>query len=146
MMVAMSNSELTDDVIDFLTAGTRTGKVGFVARDGRALVAPIWFIVDDGQLVFNTGSATAKGRALQRDPRITLLVDDERPPFSFVQVQGVATVGDDHDELLDTATRIAERYMGAELAGQYGRRNAVPGELVVRLTPTKVIAHFAVAD
>lgn len=142
----MGDAELSDSVVAFLSAGTRTGKVAFVAGDGRALVAPIWFLVEDGQLVFNTGADTAKGRALVRDPRITLLVDDELPPYSFVQVQGTASLGQDPADLLDTATRIAARYMGPDLAEKYGRRNAVPGELVVRIKPTKVIAAFDVAD
>ncbi|TGD88455.1 PPOX class F420-dependent oxidoreductase [Mycolicibacterium sp. CH28] len=137
---------LSDDVIAFLSEGTRTGKLGYVAGDGRPLVAPIWFIVDGQQLVFNTGKETAKGRALRRDPRVVICVDDQRPPFSFVQVQGTAEIGEDEDELLDTATRIGGRYMGAERAEEFGRRNAVPGELVVRVTPTKVIKAFDVAN
>ncbi|MGK2868039.1 MAG: PPOX class F420-dependent oxidoreductase, partial [Mycobacterium sp.] len=100
----------------------------------------------DGKLVFNTGVDTAKGRALRRDPRVVLVVDDERPPFSFVQVQGTVELSEDDPDLLGTATRIAGRYMGADKADEYGRRNGVAGELVVRITPTKVIASFDVAD
>ena len=138
--------ELTQDVIDFLSDGTRTAKLGYVAADGRPLVAPVWFIVDGNQLVFNTGKEAAKGRAISRDPRVVICVDDQSPPFSFVQVQGVASTSEDPDELLDTATRIGGRYMGADRAEEFGRRNATPGELVVRVTPTKVIAGFDVAD
>lgn len=75
----MSTAELTDEVVEFLSAGTRTGKIAWVSKDGRALVTPIWFIVEDGALVFNTGENTSKGRALQRDPRAAIVVDDERP-------------------------------------------------------------------
>ena len=139
-------SELTDDVIEFLAAGTRTGKLGFVAADGRPLVAPVWFIVDGRELVFNTGKDTAKGRALLRDPRMVLCVDDERPPFSFVQIQGEATLSEDPEELIATATRIGGRYMGADRAQEFGRRNGVPGELVVRVRPTKIIKAFNLAD
>ncbi|MDY6997727.1 MAG: PPOX class F420-dependent oxidoreductase [Actinomycetota bacterium] len=139
-------TELGDDVVAFLSEGTRTAKLGYVARDGRPLVAPVWFYVDGNQLVFNTGRDTAKGRALQRDPRVVVCVDDERPPFSFVQIQGEATLGEDPAELLETATRLGGRYMGADRAEEYGRRNGVPGELVVRVTPTKVITAFNLAD
>ena len=142
----MASNSLSDEVTAFLSEGTRTGKLGYVAADGRPLIAPVWFLVDGGQLVFNTGRDTAKGLALQRDPRVVLLVDDEQPPFSFVQVQGTAVLADDDPGLLEIATRIATRYMGEELGPQYGKRNAVPGELVVRITPTKVIAAFDVAD
>jgi PPOX class probable F420-dependent enzyme len=138
--------ELTEEVIAFLSDGTRTAKLGYVAADGRPLVAPVWFIVDGNQLVFNTGKHGAKGRALSRDHRVVVCVDDQSPPFSFVQVQGIASTSEDPDELLDTATRIAGRYVGADRAEAYGRRNGVPGELVVRITPTKVIAGFNVAD
>ncbi|MGV9826892.1 PPOX class F420-dependent oxidoreductase [Gordonia sp. NPDC003429] len=142
----MAGPELTPEVVEFLQSGTRTGKLAFVAADGRPLVAPVWFVVEGSELVFNTGAGTAKGRALHRDPRATLLVDDERPPFSYVQVQGTVTVSEDPAELLRTATVIAARYMGPDLAEQYGRRNGVPGELVVRLRPTKVLAAFDIAE
>lgn len=138
--------ELSDDVIAFLSEGTRTAVLSWVAADGRPLSAPVWFIVDDGELVFNTGKDTAKGRALARDSRVVLCIHDDTPPFSFVQVQGVATVSEDPDELLGTATRIGGRYMGADRAEEFGRRNGVPGELVVRVKPTKVHAAFGVAD
>jgi PPOX class probable F420-dependent enzyme len=126
----------------FLLAGTRTGKLSYLAADGRPLVTPVWFVIEDDQLVFNTGKDTAKGRALTRDPRAAICVDLEQPPYGFVQVQGVADLSEDPADLLATATAIATRYMGPERAGEFGRRNAVPGELVVRLRPVKVVAGF----
>jgi PPOX class probable F420-dependent enzyme len=126
----------------FLAQGTRTGKLGYLATSGRPLVAPIWFVVEGETLVFNTGKDTAKGRALARDPRACLCVDSEEPPFAFVQVQGEVDLSEDRAELVRTATVIAARYMGPERAEEFGRRNGVPGELVVRLRPTKVLAAF----
>lgn len=102
--------------------------------------------VDGRELVFNTGRDTAKGRALRRDPRVVVCVDDERPPFSFVQVQGEVTLSEDPEELIATATRIGGRYMGADRAQEFGRRNGVPGELVVRVRPTKIVKAFNLAD
>ncbi|OBK98727.1 PPOX class F420-dependent oxidoreductase [Mycobacterium sp. 1165178.9] len=143
-------AELSQKVIEFLSAGTRTGMLGYLAADGRPLVAPVWFVVDVGQhgaeLAFNTGRDTSKGRALARDPRVVICVDDPHPPYSFVQVQGVATVSEDAHDVLDIATRTGRRYMGADRADEFGRRNAVPGELVVRLRPTKVIAGFDISN
>ncbi len=134
---------MTDPKIsEFLSAGTRTGKLAYAAQGGRPLVAPIWFIVEDGDLVFNTGKDTAKGRALARDPRAALCVDLEEPPYGFVQVQGEAELSEDPGELVRTATAIAARYVGPDRAEEFGKRNGVPGELVVRLRPVKVIAVF----
>ena len=132
-------------VTDFLSHGTRTGKLGFLAASGRPLVAPVWFVVDDASLVFNTGKDTAKGRALARDPRVSLCVELEEPPYAFVQVQGEAELSEDPAELIRTATAIAAPYMGADRAAEFGQRTAVPGELVGRLRPAQVLANFDVS-
>jgi len=139
-------AELSDEVLEFLSAGTRTAMLGYLAADGRPLVAPVWFIVDHGELVLNTGRDSAKGRALARDSRVVICVDDPHPPYSFVQVQGIASVEDGAEDLLDIATRIGRRYMGADRANDFGQRNAVPGELVVRVQPTKVNSAFNITD
>lgn len=139
-------ASVTDpEVRAFLTEGTRTGKLSYTAPDGRPLVAPVWFVLEGDRIVFNTGKDTAKGRALARDPRVALCVDLEAPPYAFVQVQGTAEVSEDPDDLLKTATAIGARYMGADRAEEFGKRNGVPGELVVRVRPAKVIAAFDVS-
>lgn len=133
---------LTPEVVEFLNHGTRTGMLGWTAKDGRPLVAPVWFLVEDDTIVFDTGADTAKGRAIVRDPRVVLTADLPAPPYAFVQVQGVAEISTDPGELLRTATALGGRYMGADRAEEFGRRNGVPGELLVRIRPTKVIAHL----
>ncbi len=124
----------------------RTAKLGLVRRDGSAHVAPVWVALDGDEVVFMTSAETIKGKAVLRDPRVCLCWDDERPPFSFVTVSGTATTSTDADDLLHWATVIGGRYMGGEQAESYGRRNAVPPEMVVRVTPTKVVAKVAIAD
>jgi PPOX class probable F420-dependent enzyme len=130
----------------FVSAGTRTGKLATVRADGRPHVTPVWFLLDGDDLIFNTAATSAKGRGLRTDPRAALCVDDERPPFSYVLIEGRVTISQDLPALREWAIRIAARYMGAERAEEYGARNGVPGELLVRLTPDRVIAHAAIAD
>jgi len=91
------------EVRAFLTAlPARTAKLATVRADGRPHLAPVWYdLDDDGSLVFNTGESTVKGRNLRREPRVSLCVDDDRPPFSFVVVEGVADISDDLDEYAD---------------------------------------------
>jgi PPOX class probable F420-dependent enzyme len=137
-MASMSDPQVSA----FLQEGTRTGKLSYTSADGRPLVAPIWFIVEDGCIVFNTGRESAKGRALARDPRTALCTDLQEPPYGFVQVQGIAELSEDPGDLLRTATAIAARYVGSDRAEDFGKHNAVPGELVVRLRPTKVVSAF----
>ncbi|MEU7056008.1 PPOX class F420-dependent oxidoreductase [Streptomyces sp. NPDC046197] len=130
----------------FVSYGTRTGKLSTVRADGSPHVAPIWFVLDGEDLVFNTGKETVKGRNLARDDRVALCVDDDRPPFSFVVVQGRARLSEDLDELRHWATRIGARYMGEERAEEFGARNGVPGELLVRVSVGKVVAVKDLAD
>jgi PPOX class probable F420-dependent enzyme len=132
---------------DFVSAlPARTAKLAVTRADGSPHVAPVWVDLDEDEIVFMTSADTVKGKSILRDGRVCLCFDDERPPFSFVTVAGTATTSTDPDELLAWATRIAGRYMGDELAGQYGRRNAVPPEMVVRVRPTKVTAVVDVAE
>jgi PPOX class probable F420-dependent enzyme len=136
---------ITDpEVRDFLSAGTRTAMVAFTAADGRPLAAPVWFVVEGGQILFTTHKDTAKGRTLARDPRVAVCVDMHAPPYAFVQVQGQAELSGDLAELVRVATAVGGRYMGADRAEEFGKRNGVPGELVVRVTPTKVLANLDV--
>jgi PPOX class probable F420-dependent enzyme len=131
----------------FLSVGTRTAKLATTRRDGRPHVVPIWFVLDDqGGIVFTTGADTVKGKAILRDPRVSLCVDDQQPPYDFVTVEGTAETSRDLEEMLEWATRIGGRYMGEDRAEQFGRRNTVPTELLVRVRPTRVVAKAAVAD
>lgn len=122
----------------FLSEGTRTGKVATVRADGSPHVVPVWFILDGEDVVFATGAGTAKGKALLRDSRAALVVDLEEPPFGFVLVEGAVSITRNLQEVLPLAVRIARRYVGDDAAEDVGARNAVEGELLVRLHPAKV--------
>ena len=131
---------------DFVSAlPARTAKLAVVRADGSPHVAPVWTDLDGPDVVFMTSAETLKGRSIRRDGRVALCWDDERPPFSFVTVTGSATTSEDPAELLAWATRIGGRYMGAERAEAYGRRNGVPPEMVVRVRPRRVVAKVDVA-
>jgi len=129
-----------------LASPARTAKLAVVRADGSAHVAPVWVDLDGDEVVFMTSADTIKGKAILRDRRVSLCWDDERPPFSFVTLAGTATLSTDSDALLAWATRIGARYMGSERADEYGRRNAVPPEMVVRVSPSKVVAKVDIAD
>jgi len=136
-----------DEYHQFMLGTIRTGKLATVRDDGRPHIAPIWFHMDGEVIVFMTGENTVKGRNIQRDSRVTLCVDEEMPPFAFAIIEGIAEIAHPtQPEFLDWSTRIASRYMGAELGPAYGKRNAVEGELLVRLTPTHIIRQKGISD
>src|SRR5215467_10613539 len=82
----------------------RTAKLAVVRADGSPHVAPVWIDLDGDDVVFMTSAATVKGKAILRDPRVSLCWDVELPPFNFVTVAGPATVTTDADALLHWAT------------------------------------------
>ena len=124
----------------FLLAGTRTGKVAWVSPKGNVHVAPVWFVLDGDDVLFTTHEDSAKGKAFVEGTRLSMVVDDQAPPYSYVKVDGTVSLSEDLDELVAVATRIGGRYMGEERAEEFGRRNGVPGERVVRIRPTKLTA------
>ncbi len=139
------------EVVAFMRAGSRTGKLATVRKDGSPHVVPIWFDFDDatGDLIFLTQDDSIKGRNLRRDPRVSIVVDLMEMPFSFAKIDGVATVipyADDPEGARHWGTETCRRYVGDDRADEYAQRNAGPGESVVRVKPTRLSGATAVAD
>ena len=134
-----------DELGAFLSHGTRTAKLATSGPGGQPHVTPMWFVLDGEELAFTTWGDSVKGRNLRRNPRAAVIVDEEVVPYAFVHIRGHVTLSEDLEKLLRFATAIGGRYMGADQAGEFGRRNAVPGELLVRLRPERVIAVADVA-
>jgi PPOX class probable F420-dependent enzyme len=155
-MADMSKKEIRK----FLMQGTFTGKLSTVKKDGSSHIVPIWFVLDGGKkkksatarrakdddIIFTTNGTSVKAKNIQRDSRVSICVDDQTPPFSFVVVYGTAKIHRyKQRELFRFATKIAQRYMGKEKAELYGRRNSTEGEVLVRIKPTRIIAEKDIA-
>jgi PPOX class probable F420-dependent enzyme len=130
----------------FLLASTRTAAVATVRADGRPHVVPIWFLLDGDEIVFTAGDDTIKAANIRRDGRVSLMVDEETPPYAFVTIEGVATLHDDRAAVRRWAEEIGGRYMGADRAAEFGERNGVPSEMLVRVRPTRIIARAGITD
>lgn len=144
----MGYHQMTDaEAMAWLVEGpARPGVLATTRKDGRPHAAPIWYDVDGAVVVFNTGADTVKGRNLRRTGQAVLTVQDDRPPFSYATVSGTVAVIDDAGEVRRWAARIGGRYMGQDRAEEYGARNGVPGELLIRLTPQRITAVRDIAD
>lgn len=88
----------------------------------------------EDQLVFNTHMTSVKARNMRHEPKVAISVDGQAPPYSFVTIEGLASLGENDPELFRIATEIGGRDMGADRAEEFGARNGVPGELVVRVS------------
>jgi len=137
----------------FLMQGTFTGKLGTIKKDGSSHVVPFWFVLDNrnsrgqiGDIILTTGDTSVKAQNIQRDNRVSICVDDQIPPFSFVIIFGSAKIQPyKQKEVLKWATKIAERYMGKDNAEAYGKRNSEEGLVLVRIKPTRIIAEKDIA-
>src|SRR3954452_9197014 len=101
-----------DEAHSFLLPPPRPGVLATSGAGGRPHAAPVWFDLDGDTIVFNTGASTVKGRNLAANPRATLVVQDDRPPYSFVMVEGTAELISDLEEVRTWAARLGGRYMG----------------------------------
>lgn len=134
----MKTQTLTPEVRSFLLYSTRTGKLATVCADGRPHIVPIWFTIDGEDIIFTTGGTSVKAKNMRRDNRVALCVDDENPPYAYARIEGTISFSEDPQELLRWATVLGGRYMGQDRAEEYGKRNGVAGELLVRIHPTKI--------
>ena len=143
-MKKMTESEIHN----FLMKGTFTGKLSTIRKDGRPHVAPVWFVLegDNTNIIFTTWHDSVKGKNIRNNPKVSMCVDDQTPPFSFVILEGIAEIIDEPNDLLRWATRIAARYMGEKNAETYGTRNSSKGELLLRIRPNKIIGQKDISE
>ncbi|MGI0001567.1 MAG: pyridoxamine 5'-phosphate oxidase family protein, partial [Nitrososphaeraceae archaeon] len=125
-MAEMSKAEITR----FISQGTFTGKLATVKKDGGSHVVPIWFVTDKGNskkgssignIVFTTYSASVKANDIRRNNSVSICIDDQKPPFSFVTIFGTAKIYSyKQKEVFKWAKKIAKRYVGKGDAEAYG--------------------------
>lgn len=135
-----------DQAWAFLREGSRPAVFSSLRADGRPHAVPTWYAVDGDELVFTTWHSTVKAANLRRDPRVTVVVQDPVPPYDYVSVEGEARLIDDLRECRQISTVLGAKYMGEDRAEEFGARNGVEGELVVRIRPTRIHGVRGVAD
>jgi PPOX class probable F420-dependent enzyme len=142
-------SEMTKiEIRNFLLQGTFTGKLGTINKNGTPHGVPIWYTLDEeSNIIFNTGNNSVKAKNIKRNNRVRLCVDDQKPLYSFVTIDGIAEIisNADQKELFKWAKIIAARYMGNDKAEEYGERNSSEGELLIKIKKTRVIGQKDIA-
>ncbi|WET82781.1 PPOX class F420-dependent oxidoreductase [Amycolatopsis sp. QT-25] len=133
----------------FLAEGTRTAVFATVRPDGRPHAVPVWFAPDGDDILVNLGADTVKGRALKENPRVSVVVDDPVPPYSFVSVEGVAEIVTEPEGVREGSARIAQRYLGEagpEAIEGWLPYATSPGKVIVRVRPENIVAIAKVGD
>jgi PPOX class probable F420-dependent enzyme len=130
------------EALAFLAQGAPTAAVATTRPDGSPHVVPVWFVIDEGDVVFTCAGDSVKARNLRHDRRIAISVDDDAFPYSFACVAGTAEIAERPADLLAWTTQIAARYV-PDRADEFGRRNAELDDWVVRVHPERI---FGTAD
>jgi len=78
--------------VDRFLGGRRVAVLGTNGADGSPVLTPIWYLYTDGHLLMRTDKQSVKAKNIARDPRVTVCVQDERPPYASVTVYGKAAI------------------------------------------------------
>jgi hypothetical protein len=142
----MTHAMTPDECRRFLWKGNHTMVVATLRADGRPHLTPVWYTLDGERVVFQTPGSSVKVRHIRRDPRITLFVDDETPPFAYVTIEGTAEVVQSPAETRNWVERIGARYLGEDQAEAYRERYLSAGDVLVWASPEKISGYDFVAD
>lgn len=130
---------LTPDELQAFLDRTWVAVLSWTTADGGVASSPVWYEYGDGVFRFTTKSSFAKARALQRNPRISLCVQDQERPYTFVTARGAVTMRPAEAEPGEVESRLARRYMGAEAEAFLEEVAATLGDtLVVELVPDRL--------
>jgi PPOX class probable F420-dependent enzyme len=108
--------------------------VSTLRPDGSVHAAPTWVDVQDGKPVLNTAEGRAWPRNLERDPRVTLTVQNMENPYEYVTIRGRVSerTTEGADAHIDA---LAKKYMGVD---SYPLRQPGEQRLIVRIDPEYV--------
>jgi PPOX class probable F420-dependent enzyme len=121
-------------------AGARIAVLSYVRADGRPGQAPVWYVERDGLVHLNVATGSPKHRALLRDPRVGVTIQDERSPYRAVVFDAVAELAD--QPARSETEGIEERYLGRIGGSTYRRMSQehfeATGFTEITLRPTDV--------
>ncbi len=122
-----------------LLKGKNFCHVATVRVDGTIHGTPVWVDVQEGLPALNTAEGRAWPRNLERDPRVTLTVQNNENPYEYVEIRGhvAERTHDGADEHIDA---LAKKYMGVD---EYPLRQPGEQRVIIRVAPDRVYLNTA---
>ena len=105
-------------------------------RDGTALLSPVWHEWRDNGFNVVTGTRDVKAGHLRRDPRASIVVCDDSPPYRGLELRARVRLSVPEDR--STLRQIATRYLGPEAGERYAETSG--DDLLIRLEPGELRA------
>ncbi|MEE1942288.1 PPOX class F420-dependent oxidoreductase [Streptomyces sp. TRM 70361] len=110
--------------------------VATVQPDGRPQVSPVWAKRDGDAVLICTTVDRRKTRNIERDPRVSVVVQDPDSPYEYAEIRGAATLTTEGgQELID---ELSVKYTGKRYADFNPAAGRDAERVVVRVTPERV--------
>jgi nitroimidazol reductase NimA-like FMN-containing flavoprotein (pyridoxamine 5'-phosphate oxidase superfamily) len=129
----------TDELVAFLNEAP-IARLSSMNPDGTIHSAPVYFKYNDGDILIGTQEVTRKVRNSKQNPKVTVLIDNQAPPYKGVVIYGNAEL--DYEDVIAKRVAIFERYMPTENAQQLATglaNNHVP--VIIRVKPSRMISY-----
>ncbi|MEV6022307.1 PPOX class F420-dependent oxidoreductase [Streptomyces sp. NPDC052036] len=110
--------------------------VGTIQPDGSPQLSPVWVKRDGDQLLLSTTVDRRKKQNLDRDPRVSVVVQDPDSPYEYAEIRGTAELtSQGAPELID---ELSLKYTGKKYAEFNPDSMRDAERVVVRIVPRKV--------
>jgi PPOX class probable F420-dependent enzyme len=108
--------------------------VATLRADGSVHAVPVWVDIEDGQPLLNSAEGRAWPRNLERDPRVTLTVQNIENPYEYVMIRG-RVVERTHDGADEHINSLAKKYIDEDV---YPFRQPGEQRVLIRVQPEYV--------
>jgi nitroimidazol reductase NimA-like FMN-containing flavoprotein (pyridoxamine 5'-phosphate oxidase superfamily) len=128
-----------DELIEFLNTSP-LARLGTHNPDGTIHIAPVYFKYINGEFILGTQCVSRKVRNIMQNPQVTLLIDNQAPPWKGVIVYGEATL--DNEDVVAKRVTIFERYMKSEEALKFAQMLKSKFEpIILHVKPLRIISY-----
>ena len=123
-----------DNDVHRLATGKNLATVVTLMPDGQPQALPTWVDSDGEHVLINTEPQRQRGRNIERDPRITVLIQASDDPWDWAEVRGTVTAQVTGQEARDHIDALSRKYVGTDYANPIGPQ----GRVILKVLPTKV--------
>jgi PPOX class probable F420-dependent enzyme len=135
---------MTDEEIDAYLDEQKTLQVASIDRDGTPHLVAMWYTRYKDRIGFWTYGKSQKVLNLQRDPRLTVMVEsgEKYEELRGVMIKGHATIIDDPNEVLAFGEAVYVRYWGPieHEAVREGVRTMGAKRVLILVEPDKIVS------